>query len=227
MIASPATSSCVLRGTGIGVSVRLDYILFPIKWEAFREALASNGFSIEVPRVPHLPIGADIAVTGPIARKQNVVISLDSERQMISAEGKSLTDTLSVFSEIEKIVENVLRIEVTSKARFYEVLANYEAETGKNPLEQISNIELPKRIVTGFEEILGTPVSPYTLRLSPAGQVPNQEDWFDIRIEPLVIRATDTYLVNVIYRNKDKSKFLEFTSHTEEKIKSMLRTIET
>jgi hypothetical protein len=227
MIASPATSSCVLRGTGIGVIVRLDYILFPIKFEAFREALASNGFSIIVPRAPNLPIGADIAVTGPIARKQDVVISLDSERQVLSAEGKSLADTLSVFSEIEKIVEKVLRIDVTSKARFYEVLANYEAETGKNPLQQISNIGLPKRIVEGFEEILGAPVSSYTLRLSPTGQVPNQEDWFDIRIEPLVIRATDTYLVNVMYRNKEKSKLVEFTSHIEEKIKSMLNMIET
>jgi len=223
MTVSPSN---VLRGIGIGVSVRLDYILFPIKFEDFRDALASKGYTIEVPRTPRLPIGTQVTVSGTIARKGDVVVGLDAERQVFGAEGKNLADVIAVFSELENIIEGVLRIEITPKARFYEILANYEAVTGQNPLQQISKIKLPENVAKGFEEILKAPVSNFTLHVSPVGQMPNQEDWFDIRIEPLVFRATDTYLVNVIYRNKDKSKFTDFMSNLETTIKSILDLID-
>jgi hypothetical protein len=226
MTVSAPASTILLRGTGIAISVRLDYILFPIKFEALREALASNGYVIEVPRGLRLPIGTEITLTGTIAKKRDVTITLDSERQVLIAEGKVLSEVVSIFSELEAIVETALRVAVTTKARFYEIIANYEVETGKNPLDQISKIQLPDKLAKGFEEVLGAPATSYTLRVSPVGQVPDQEDWFDVRIEPLVFRATDTYMVNIIYRSKDKSKFLDFISQLEAKIRLILGLIE-
>jgi hypothetical protein len=66
-------------------------------------------------------------------------------------------------------------------------------------------------IVPEFGSILGQDVSPFTLRLVSKGKVPNQEDWTDIEIEPLVTRPTKTYLISVVCRSNQKSKVLSFT----------------
>jgi hypothetical protein len=80
--------------------------------------------------------------------------------------------------------------------------------------------------INGLGNVLGQEVSPFTLRLVSKGKVPNQEDWIDIDIEPLVTRPTKTYLISVICRSSQKSKVLSFAKELESRIIRLVDSIE-
>jgi len=60
-------------------------------------------------------------------------------------------------------------------------------------------------------EILGEATSGFTLKLVPQLRTPNQSEWFEIMIEPDVVKPTSIYRISVVYRSKDKSKVEKFT----------------
>jgi len=208
--------------------VRLDSVLFPIDSVRLIEALSHMSFEIlaKPPPITQVPFKATARVSGDIARKGDSIVSVNPVQQILSVTAMSVAGAQQVFSELEHALNKELEIGIEDMAKFFELLATYQLDSNSSPVDCIGRVLSQAGIIAELGNILGQEVSPFTLRLVSKGKVPNQEDWIDIEIEPLITRPTKTYLVSVICRSNEKSKVLSFAKELEPKIIALADLIE-
>ncbi|MCP8316889.1 MAG: hypothetical protein H3Z51_08540 [archaeon] len=96
----------------------------------------------------------------------------------------------------------------------------------KNPLESISDMFQRNYLVSNIGKILEQDLSMFTLRFVTRGKVPNQDEWFDITIEPDILMPTQRYAISIVFRSKDKSVVERFGEKLESNLLKIIETIE-
>jgi hypothetical protein len=204
------SSKQVLRVLNVRVSFRLKHVLFPIDLRELIEVLSNLGYAI-VPQVlqalpgPGMAEIAYMSGSGPIARKGNLIIDVNSDKGVIGVGGPSIRDVELAFNEIEKAIHDNFNVNPNVDVRFYEILArlDYEDE-GKNILENMEKIG-NKDLLTRLGGIIGKEPILYGIRLVPKGTVPNQEEWFDIIVQPHIYKPNQVYQISITYRSTDRN----------------------
>lgn len=211
------SSNQVLRVLSARISFRLKRILFPIDIRELIGILPSLGYTVLPQVLQALPGPGMIEIThmtasGPIARKGNLIVDINSDKGFIgvgssSAPGIkiSIADIESAFNEIERAVCDNFDINQNTDIWFYEMLAKFDCEVKNNILK---NKFTNKTLLTRLGNIIGKEVTLYGIRLVPSGAVPNQEEWFDITIQPHIYRPNKIYQISVIYRSPDRNDVL-------------------
>lgn len=143
--------------------------------------------------------------SGPIAKKGNLIIDVNSDKGVIGVGGPSIPDAELAFNEIEKAVCDNFNVNPSVDVRFYEVLArlDYEEE-GNNVLKNMKKIG-NKALLTRLGDIIGKEPILYGIRLVPEGMVPNQEEWFDIIVQPHIYKPNRVYQISITYRSVDRN----------------------
>lgn len=212
----------------IRFSIRFNFLLFPFDVAELVEQLAKAGYKPTMPPPPRIRgKGIRIGATGKIARKEDVEIDIDDQRGIIGAASSFPALAIESLNEVLQLIKANIDIDLDEMEAFYELIGHFDVETNENPLEKIEQISGRSEFVKQFNEILNEDVSDYTLRLVPRGRAPIQTEWFDITIEPSVIKPSSTYAVAVIYRSEDKSKVEKFTRGLTQNMESLLDIIET
>ena len=203
--------------------VQLDYVIFPIDFRDLRRVLAKNGYELSpVRNIPSPPIR--ISFVGDLARKGETIISVETESGLIDVVGRSLQEVKDAFEELVSIIRSELGINLHANIRFYSCVVHYKINTGRTPRNEIAKTENPNYIAR-FSQVLGEDVSLFSVRLLPRGTSPNNENWFDITIEPDVLDET-LYHVGVTFRNLDKEKTERFVRNLENSILRLIEVIE-
>jgi hypothetical protein len=203
--------------------VRLSYVIFPIDVRELRHILAKNGYElVPVSNIPPPP--TRIRYSGDVARKGEITVSIESDSGEIGVVGRSLQDVRSAFEDLAKIINSELDVDLYENVRFYWYVLHYKINSGKRPFNEISKAE-NKDYIQRFGKVLEEELSLSSIRLAPKDASPNQENWFDIAIEPDVENET-IYHVGVVFRNSDKSKTEKFVRDLESNILKIIRTIE-
>jgi len=215
------------KNLSIRFSIRFNFLLFPFNIVELVEQLAKAGYTLTIPPPPKITAkNIRLSAKGNIAQKGDAIIDLDDERGVLGSTSSSPVFTLESFNEVLQLIEDNLDVDLDEVAAFYELIAHVSIETDKNPLEKMEQISEKSKHIKQFDKILHENISDYTLRLVPRGRVPNQTEWFDITIEPDVIKATSNYRVSVIYRSKDKAKVQNFTQDLIQNLTSIIDIIE-
>jgi hypothetical protein len=208
-------------------SIRFNYLLFPFYIEDLLGQMAKTGYTLTVPPPPKIPAkGIRLGGKGKIAQKGDVEIDVNDEKGVLGATSSSPALAMRSLNEMLQLIKDNLGVDLDERAAFYELIGGFDVETDKNPLERIGQISEKSRHFGQFNKILGENISNYTLRLVPRGRIPNQTEWFEIKIEPDVIKPTSDYVVSVIYRSKDKSAVERFTQDLTQKMTSIIDIIE-
>ena len=118
-----------------------------------------------------------------MARKGETKVVGNSDSGKIGVVGESLSDVQKSFKDLAEIIEAELNINIQEKVRFYWLIIHLRIKTGKNPSQEIIKFK-DNDIIHGFSKILDEEISNFTIRINQKGKTPNQEDWFDIAIEP-------------------------------------------
>jgi len=203
--------------------VRLGYILFPIEFRDLRQSLAKNGY--ELSAIGDLPAPpARIGFGGEIARKGEVRVICESDSGEIGTVGRTLQGAHASFDELSSIIQTELGVNLHENVRFYWMISHYKADSGKMPYKEICKTGNGK-FIKEFSEILGENVSAFSVRLSPAATIINQENWLDIAIEPDVINEK-LYHIGVVFRNASREKTEEFAKNIEKNLIKLISTIE-
>jgi len=214
------------KNVSIRLSTRMNYVLFPFDTTELIDVLVKAGYTRTAPPPPFRRLkGARLGFTGTIARKGEIVIDINDERGFLGATSPSATSTIQGFDEVLQLAKTNLKVDLEGMAAFYEFIGNLEVETDLNALEKIGQLYEGNKPIEDFGKIMGEAVSHFSLRLAPKGENPNQTEWFDITIEPELIK-TSTYRISAIYRSKDKSKVQKFIEEFEVKISKILDIIE-
>ena len=79
--------------------------------------------------------------------------------------------------------------------------------------------------MTRFGAVLGENLSSFSVRLTPKDAIPNNENWFDIAIEPDLLNEK-LYHVGVMFRSPDATKTETFVRDLENILLKLLQIIE-
>ncbi|MFQ6075411.1 MAG: hypothetical protein ACE5Z5_04665 [Candidatus Bathyarchaeia archaeon] len=205
--------------------VRLGYVLFPLEFRELRDVLARNGYELAGLPGPIPPRPSRIGYGGEIARKDEYVVQIDSRECLVGISDKSIGTTFGAFRELTKVIKEGFGIDLNENVRYYDVVAHYNIDTGKKPVQEIDRVIEGNSYFPKFDKILGEPTSLFSVRLVPKGSIPNQEEWFDISIEPDILKP-QIYHVGVVFRNPDREKSIRFINNLEKTLVNLIKVIE-
>jgi len=203
--------------------VRLNYVVFPIDIRELSRALAKNGYELPPSRrLPSPP--AQLSYGGDLARKGEITLIIESASGDIGVVGRSLEEVKTAFKELEQIINSELGVNLHENLRFYWYTVHYKVDTGKMPLNKLTKI-LKQDYMTRFGEVLGENLSSFSVRLIPKDAILNDENWFDIAIEPDLLNEK-LYHVGVVFRSPDATKTETFVRDLDNTLLKLLEVIE-
>lgn len=188
------------RPIRIRLSLKTDYIFYPIDSDDFSKAIGRFGY--EKKSLPQTIGPLRLEIPGHLAEKEGNNVVLDTNRQILGVDGDNPEKIIEVFEELEDIIKNKLMIDYSDSIKFYETIIDYHIFSPNNPREVIENIYEDTQLASIFSSIVGKEVFPFTLRYASRG-TPDSTQWMDIRIEPFVRRATKIYAFNLIFRSEN------------------------
>ena len=189
-------------------AVRLRGLFFPLGFSDIIQLVDKAGFALVAPlkERPSLPAGGQIVVAGRIAEKGDLKFNVEPDRGVINLEGKSIEDVLSEFNALENLVLQEFAVDFNKERRFYEIVSDLTIMVDKDPIDTMSKLFYDSKALSDFSAILEEGTGNYGVRLVRKSQDPNNEEWWEYRIEPLIAKSKSTYYCNVIYRSSDKAK---------------------
>ena len=204
--------------------VRLNYVIFPIDFRDLRYALAKNGYELSSisERIPSPP--ARIRFSGDVARKGETSVVFESDSGSVIVVGRSLQEVKESFQELARVIDSELGVNLHENVKYYSYSVHYKVDTGKTPRDEIAKAE-NKDYIARFGQVLGKDLSSFSIRLAPKDAIPNQENWFDIVIEPDVMNDK-LYHAGIVFRNPNKGKTERFVKDLENTLLRLIRTIE-
>jgi hypothetical protein len=209
---------------------RLNFVVFPVDPADLSAQLAAVGYQTSVQQQPVSPViprlRLRIGAVGEIARKDNLAIDMDPDKQILGASGNDISKVVSAYDEVHRMIEEKMGFPLSKFASFYEAIGNFEVVTGNNPLAKIAEAATMREMAKSIGAVLGFDVSPFTVRVSSRGAVPNQTEWFEITVEPLIPKSDTTYFVSVVFRSVGRDKVLSIANSVAEKVRDVIATIE-
>ncbi len=173
-----------------------------------------------------VPVGTQLVVGGRIAQKGELSFAVDPNRSIITVEGNVIGNVLIEFNAIEDLTRQEFAIDFIREARFYEIIADLTIVVHKNPVETVSKVFSDSKVLSDFSTILKEEVGNYGVRLAKKRQVPNEEEWFEYSVEPLVAKPRSAYHSTVIYRSKDKDNVMKAATGLIETVGRIVSTME-
>ena len=150
--------------------------------------------------------------------------------EMIRGRGRETREqskygNMPTHEEVKEVILNELDINFEQEVKFYEFTGDYNIESKKKAIDCISNLFSQIEFLSKSSSILGSETSLFTIRLIPKGQIPNQAEWFDIVIEPIILRPSHFY-ASVVFRSKNEAKVLSFAKKSESKLLELAKIIQ-
>ncbi len=206
-------------------SITTTDLFFPVDIRDLRPTLARNGYELTRLPTPLAPRQLRIGGGGVIARKGGFSLNFDAENRSLGLSGDSSDNIIKAFDELTAMVRNELKTDLASHVRYYEILGYYRVFTSKIPSEQFSAVSEGVELFETIAEIVGTSVSTFGIRVVPKGGLPNNDDWFDISVEPEIIQP-DRYFCGVVCRNKNRNIVEQWASNDKKYLNQIIGALE-
>lgn len=191
-------------------SMVLDYVLFPVDVIELASILEREGYRMPRP-FPEASSSARIGYGGTIGLKSDHSIHMDTDRQIIGIEAKSTEMLLGSFQTLlNEIIQREMGIDVSRKVKYSELIARFSITTGRSPISEIQKAFEGNVVLSHFGSILNEEVSLFNFRIVPKGVLPEATNWFEITVEPVILKSRTTYSIGAIYRRKNKSEVDDF-----------------
>lgn len=213
----------------VSLAVVYESVLFPFELLPFFRSLSKQGYLVPEPLAAEIlapPRSGRLEGAALVARKGDTLLAVNTERKTMAVHA-ALPDTAADEMEsLEELVKKDMGIDATESARFYEFNSSFALEATTDPLQRwaLSLEQIP--IVQRIPAILGMEIAPFGLRCVGKGQVPNQSEWFDIRIEPRVLTPTTHHFVDVLFRHPDRTRVIEFARNLEPTMRKLVHLLE-
>ena len=209
----------------LSLAVKYDSVLFPFDTVQFLKSLSKEGFILPESVDQPVPLGAKFEVSGIVARKAETAIRLDTQRYILGVHSSDTKTVLAQLDSLEALLKTEFSLDNACLAQYYEFLSTLTVKVQKNPLESWHAHFAPLPIIDRFSQVLGMNVSPFGIRLAPKGEVPNQANWFDIRIEPSVQLATNYLNIEVVFRNTSREEVFTFVGKFEDTVRDLVSLV--
>jgi hypothetical protein len=214
------------KNASIRLASRSNFVIFPIDQRDFFEGLRGIGFTVAREPPSGVPFGITATIGGNVARIDGMVLDMDIDRQVIGLQGPSMELVIEKFGQVEKLLNDRFGLNLAQNIRFYEIIASFQLETGKVPVDTLGKLPGFEQVVKSFGSVMGRAVVPFALRVRLSDSLPNDEEWFEMTIEPLVINPKLRYYITTVFRSPDRNKVLGFARELQIKIPDVVKSLE-
>lgn len=203
MTASEARDIDVLR---FDLLVRWKSVLTPFEHPSLIRLLPEKGYvlSSEIAQ-QRMPFGGSLEVTGPVATKGNISLSLDAHRPGMSVSGKDPDETMREFDELETILKESLRFDSIKDARFFEVDCQLLMLSTGSPIALLRSLTEGMSMVSEIGDLLKHPLAMRGFRMSSPEGLMQNENWYDIILEPSQRSPEHFFFGVLVFRSRDRS----------------------
>lgn len=218
-------ATALLQYRQLSLSLKYRSVLFPFEPLQFIHILSRNSFiPTDIP--PTVPLGMRADVNGVVARKGDVGIRMDTGRLILAVHGTDPKTCVTEMEALDDLIQEEFGLENPREAQYYELLAGVAMKAQTSPLAswQKRGNEFP--FANKAAAIIGWDVAPFGVRLCPKENIPNDPDWFDIRVEPLVQSATRQHSVEIVFRRAKRDEVFAFVSALDSTITRLLALVE-
>lgn len=208
----PKSSAGKLERMALRVSVRFNYVLFPLDLREFGRLLVSRGYALSGDLPPDSPtVGPDVrhGGQGQLARKGEYLIDVNTERQFIGVAGGEPVGTLA---ELERIADDLKDAVDFNKAMFFELQARYLVRPPTSPLSLIQGWGRDASFVKTAGVAFGRAMDLFAVRLISGPSGPNHPDYFEIWLQPAAASPDRDLGVSVVFRHPELSEFRKLAS---------------
>lgn len=208
------------------LAVRYNTLHFPVDPGELARIIPHGGYVVTEEDILSAPFGARISFSGRLAKKGEVELRMNTERGILAVRGRDPDSVLGEFAWVEDLLQQKFAFDSVGAARFYELLGELIVESTGNPMAVMARHFQGVPVLERASDVLGFPVSGYTLRMFHTGQDPNDLNWAEIRIEPYVPAASSRFLVNVVFRNEQREPVTEFLNGLQQKVIELVEGLE-
>ena len=182
--------------------VRWRPVLFPLDQSALFLLLPERGYVISEDILnQRAPFGARIEAGGTVARKGRMALIFDLDRPGMALDGVDSVEIMREFDELEHLLAERFRLGQT-QARYYELDVQALVSSHGTPIDFIRS--QPSQFQEPIGQLLGHPVSRYSLRMCSTDHYPIDEDWYDLTIEPVSRSMGIDYNTVLMFRNSSR-----------------------
>ena len=210
----------------VHLAVRYNTLHFPVNPGDLGRIVPHAGYVVTEEEILSAPFGARVSFAGRLAKKGEIELRMNTERGILAVRGPDADSVLGEFDWLEDLLQQKFAFDSVAAAWFYELLAEFIVESTDNPLTALARHFQAVPVLERASDILGFPVSSYTSRMFHTGQDPDDLNWAEIRIEPYVPAASTRFLVNVVFRNKQREPVTQFLSGLREKVMKLVEGVE-
>lgn len=207
------------------VSRVFQYVLFPFDLRDLMESLRKRGYEIVELPTPLPSPSARVGGTGPIARKGEYLVYVDTDRQIIGVEGNvPAKNIIAHLKELDKILTDDLNVNVSESTRYCETIINMGVES-ENPIGELKGLFKDTSFISEASKIIGEDTALVGFRLGSGTRLSTEETWFDVLIRPRWTSPTKYYVISIVYRDKNEKRVEKFMEGAEEKVLNLLKLV--
>ena len=213
----------------VSLSVRYKTVFFPVDTLRFAVTLREAGFILPdrlEQAVLASPLGARVEPSGLVARRGDIAIGTNPDRLVLMVHAPDPQEAATEMDSLESILRDRYAVDSPALAMFYELLTEATVKAGRNPLQSWISHLGQVRFLGEASHIVGQDVAPYGLRLVPAGQIPDQADWFDIRVEPRVLAPAEYHSLSIVFRNAVRETVFDFARNLDQTLDRLVSLVE-
>ena len=226
-----STEDIVVKFSRFTFSVRLKSIFFPVELADLLPLLEETGYSVRreiLDTVPQAPPGARLLAGGTIAERRDVgqLFRMEPDRGVIAIAGKDIASVIEDFDRIEKLMGDRLYVIIEQEARFYELTSEGSANTEEDPTAVIARLQEGNDFFNKASQVLGFSSTNFGVRIVEQNRLVTDNEWCDIRIEPLVMKPDRSYHISVVYRHPDRAKAVKMAHSLVDTIRQIISLME-
>ncbi len=207
------------------ISVRFGHTILPFDLRDFSECLTSLGYQLkgDIPPEQTAVLSAHVAGEGIIADKGEFEVDISTSRQFFGVAGG---DPSEAAREVRDILETIESKGLTSKNKisFYETQALYRIIMENAAVSMRKHGETFSLIPVA-SKTFGIPLGLFGTRLTSIGEI-DSPDYFEIQIQPSILRPDHEFGVRILYRNHDLGSFQAFVDKLEGSVSALISQLE-
>lgn len=203
---SPEHSVDIMRTS---LLVRWRPIFYPFEHWKFLKLLPEIGYVVpEEIRNRRMAFGSRPEISGVVATKGAVSLTLDSGKPGIQVDGTDLVSTFDEFQNLEELINSSFGLRSEEMARFYEFDAQALVRSTGSPIKLVGDFKVENDMSDIVSGVLNYSVNPFSFKVVRAEGRPSDDEWCEFFLEPSSRSPESDFFAYLIFRQPDRTKVL-------------------
>lgn len=179
---------------------------FPFEQSKLFRILPEQGYVVdsEVRQAFTARFGGGAEVSGLVANKGALSLTVDHTRPGLGIMGTVVADVVSEFERLEKLLHEHLLFDSRRNARFYEVDADVLVWTARSPIASMrKSLDQEHVLLDIMSKSLGHNLGLHGAIVTATDSLPGSEEWHEIHLRPSLRSPEHAFHGLLVFRRRE------------------------